>query len=60
MIVTALAATLDPIAPARFQLTAEQATTDTAARLQSWFDERHMPGDTKPRRGCCPAILRRL
>ncbi|WP_117213331.1 phospholipase D-like domain-containing protein [Allorhizocola rhizosphaerae] len=58
--VGAIAVTLKPVAPARFHLASQPVTTEAAARLRSWFDERQTPGDTKPRRGCCPAVLQRI
>lgn len=57
--VSDVVATLRPVAQAHFRMTAERAMTDADTRLQKWFGERHMPGETWPRRGCCPAVLRR-
>jgi phosphatidylserine/phosphatidylglycerophosphate/cardiolipin synthase-like enzyme len=54
-----VAAALKQVGSARFQLALQPATTDAATRLRSWFDEQHTPSDTKPRRGCCPAVLLR-
>lgn len=53
-------ATLRPVAQARFRLTTQRGGIDAATRLRGWFNDQHKPGDTRPKRGFCPAVLQRL
>jgi phosphatidylserine/phosphatidylglycerophosphate/cardiolipin synthase-like enzyme len=56
---TELTATLHAGGSGRYELTTERAAMDASSRLQSWYDTRTRAGESKSKRGCCPAVLTR-